>query len=464
MDFNYDLIVIGAGAGGLTSAVSARGFGKSVLLIERNKPGGECTWSGCVPSKGLINIAKEINAARKYADFVPDTKKALSDVRDVIQRVYAHETPEVLENQGINYINGQAEFIDKNTVKVGENHFSGKSIIIATGSRPFVPPIEGIEDVDYLTNENLFTLEELPGSMIILGGGAIGAEMGQALTRLGVEVHLVEMAENILIREDQELASVLRDRLVEEGLDIHLKAKAVRVEKDGEKIRLTTEVSGRENIITADSILVSVGRKANVDRLGLEAAGIEYTPRGIVVDKHLQTTNSRVYAVGDVAGPYQFSHMANYQGIIAVQNALTPLRKSVDYKHVTWCTFTQPELASAGMNEKNAREEYGDIEVYRYTAEDLDRAKTKKDDIFEVKIICDSKKKILGCQILADRAGELISEIQALKVNDISLDKLAGVVHPYPSYAEIFNKAGKKAYIDKIMANPIVHFIQNRRR
>lgn len=464
MDFNYDLIVIGAGAGGLTSAISAKGFGKSVLLIEKDKPGGECTWSGCVPSKGLINIAKEVHTAKKYVDFIPDTKKALSDVRGIIARIYAHETPEVLQDMGINYINGKAEFLDKNTLIVGENTFTGKSIIISTGSSPFVPPIEGLDKIEYLTNENLFTQEKLPKSMIILGAGAIGVEMGQALNRLGVEVHLVEMAKNILIREDQELASILRESLINEGLHIHLETKAIKVEEVEGIINLTTEIYGNTNIISADSLLVSVGRKANVDGLNLEKAEIDYSSKGIVVDKHLQTTNSKVYAVGDVVGPYQFSHMANYQGIIAVQNALTPLKKSVDYKHVTWCTFTEPELASAGMNEVEAAKEHGEIKVYRYSSEDLDRAKTKKDDIFEIKIICDSKKKILGCQILADRAGELISEIQAMKVNDLSLDKLAGVVHPYPSYAEIFNKAGKKAYIDKLTSNPLVHFIQSRRK
>ena len=461
MDFNYDLIVIGAGAGGLTASISARGFGKSVLLIEREKPGGECTWSGCVPSKGLINIAKEVHTAKKYADFIPDTKKAMEGVREVIATVYAHETPEVLEDMGINYIQGEARFLDKNSVVVGENTFTGKNIIISTGSSPFVPPIEGIDTVPYLTNENLFTLEELPKSMIILGGGAIGVEMAQALNRLGVEVHLVEMMENILFREDQELATILRERLTEEGVNIHTGTKAVRVENLDPVVRLITEKAGVKHVLTGDSILVSVGRKANVEGLDLEKAGIEYTPKGIVVDKYLQTSNSKVYAVGDVAGPYQFSHMANYQGIIAIQNALTPLKKSVDYTHVTWCTFTEPELASAGMTEEAAREKDGDISIYRYGRDDLDRAKTKKGDIFEVKIICDSKKNILGCQILADRAGDLICEVQAVKVNGLPLNKLAGVIHPYPSYGEIFNKAGKKAYVDKLMANPIVHFINN---
>lgn len=461
MDFNYDLIVVGAGAGGLTSAISAKGFGKSVLLIEKDKPGGECTWSGCVPSKGLINIAKGVHAAKQYVDFTPDTGKALAEVREVIQRVYAHETPEVLEGQGINYIRGRARFLDGETIQVEDKKFKAKKIIVATGSSPFVPPIEGIDTVKYLTNENLFIQEKFPKSMIILGGGAIGVEMAQAMNRLGVEVHLVEMMENILFREDQELAAILSERLVEEGVKIHVGTKAVKVENCDPKVRLITEKEGEAGVIIGDALLVAVGRKANVEGLGLEEAGIEYTGKGIVVDKHLQTSNSNVYAVGDVAGPYQFSHMANYQGIIAVQNALTPLKKSVDYTHVTWCTFTEPELASAGMTEEAARRDREDIIVYRFTEEDLDRAKTKPGDIFQVKIICDSKKHILGCQILADRAGELISEIQAVKTNGLTLDKLAGVVHPYPSYGEIFNKAGKKAYIDKLLGNPVVHFLQN---
>jgi pyruvate/2-oxoglutarate dehydrogenase complex dihydrolipoamide dehydrogenase (E3) component len=461
MTFDFDLIVIGAGAGGLTSAITARGFGKSVLLIEKEKTGGECTWSGCVPSKALINIAKDIHSAKKYCDFKVDTKKIMNDVNSVIAEVYSHETPEILENQGINFLHGEAKFTDASTVKVGENIFIGKSIIIATGSSPFVPPIPGINDVDYLTNESIFRLEELPDSMIILGGGAIGVEMAQALNRVGVEIHLVEMLDNILFREDQDMANILRKKLIKEGVNIHINTKAIEVKNDNGKIVLTTEKNGIIENLTGESILVAVGRKPNTESLSLEKAGIEYNRKGIEVDKHLQTTTHNIYAVGDITGPYQFSHMANYQGIIAVQNALTPLKKSIDYTHISWCTFTQPELASAGLNEEEARKKYDDIHVYNLDRDDLDRAKTKKEDIFKVKIICDNKKHILGAQILADRAGDLICEIQAIKTNGLSLDKLSGVIHPYPTYAEAFNKLGKRAYIDKLMNNPIVNLIKS---
>lgn len=461
MTFDFDLIVIGAGAGGLTCAITAIGFGKSVLLIEKDKTGGECTWSGCVPSKALINISKEIHTARKYCDFKPDTLKIMKDVKNVIQDVYSHETPEILEKMGINFLKGEAEFTENKTLRVGENTFSGKSIIIATGSAPFIPAIPGMNTVEYLTNESLFKLEKLPESMIILGGGAIGVEMAQALNRIGVEVHLVEMLDNILFREDQEFAHILREKLVDEGVNIHIRTKAVEVKKDGDSIILTVEKDGENKELSAESILVAVGRKPGTESLKLENAGIEYNKKGIEVDKHLQTNVHNIYAIGDVTGPYQFSHMANYQGIIAVQNALTPLKKSVDYTNVAWATFTQPELASAGLNEKEARDKYDNIHVYVLERDELDRAKTKKDDIFKVKIICDNKKKILGAQILADRAGELICEIQAIKSNGLSLDKLSGVIHPYPTYAEAFNKLGKRAYVDKLVDNPIVNLIKS---
>ncbi|ADO84411.1 dihydrolipoyl dehydrogenase family protein [Ilyobacter polytropus] len=461
MTFDFDLIVIGAGAAGLTCAITAKGFGKSVLLIEKNRTGGECTWSGCVPSKALINISKEINSARKYCDFVPDTRKIMKDVKKVIEDVYSHETPEVLEKTGINFLEGEAEFTENKTIKIGENTFSGKSIIIATGSSPFVPPIPGINTVEYLTNESLFLLEEIPKSMIILGGGAIGVEMAQALNRIGVEVHLVEMLDNILFREDQEFAHILREKLIDEGVNIHIKTKAVEVKKNNNTIILTVEKDGQKSELSAESMLVAVGRKPSTASLKLENAGIEYNKKGIEVDKHLETNIHNIYAVGDVVGPYQFSHMANYQGIIAVQNALTPLKKSIDYSNVAWTTFTQPELASAGMSEKEAREKHDNIHIYSLKRDELDRAKTKKDDIFNVKIICDHKKKILGAQILADRAGELICEIQAMKSNGLSLDKLAGVIHPYPTYAEAFSKLGKKAYVDKLMDNPVVSLIKS---
>ncbi|WP_319371599.1 NAD(P)/FAD-dependent oxidoreductase [uncultured Ilyobacter sp.] len=461
MTFDFDLIVIGAGAGGLTCAITAKGFGKSVLLIEKDKTGGECTWSGCVPSKALINISKDIHSAKKYCDFKPDTLEIMRDVRSVIQDVYSYETPEVLEKMGINFLKGEAEFTENKTVKVGENTFNGKSIIIATGSSPLIPQIPGLNTVEYLTNESLFKLEDLPDSMIILGGGAIGVEMAQALTRIGVEIHLVEMLNNILFREEQEFAHILREKLADEGVNIHINTKAVEVKKDGDKIILSVEKNGEKIELSAGSILVAVGRKPNTESLKLESAGIEYNKKGIEVDKHLQTNIHNIYAVGDVASPYQFSHMANYQGIIAVQNALTPLKKSVDYSHVAWTTFTQPELASAGLTEEEAREKHDNIHVYFLEKDELDRAKTKKDDIFKIKIICDNKKRILGAQILADRAGELICEIQAIKANSLSLDKLSAVIHPYPTYAEAFSKLGKKAYVDKLMDNPIVNLMKS---
>ena len=454
----YDLVVIGAGAGGLTAAYTALGFSKKVALIDKNKPGGECTWSGCVPSKALINIAEEIHMAKKFnLNLKIDSTEVMERVTKVIENVYSNENPEKLINDGIDYINGFARFIDKNTIEVNNEQIKAKKIIIATGSSPLVPPINGLDKVDYLTNESIFTLKKLPESLIVLGGGPIGIELAQALNRIGVKVKVIEMLPKILFREEPELVSMLHDRLESEGIEIYTGTKAIEVNSDNGKVSVKVQKNEEEFEIEGESILLALGRKANLEGLDLNKVGIEISRKGIEVDNHLETSLKGVYAIGDVVGPYNFSHMANVQGITAVQNAVLPINKKINYQNVAWCSYTDPELARAGMLETEAREKFGDsIRVYTHSYDHIDRAMTKENSIGLVKVILDKKGKVLGASILGDRAGEIISEIQVVKTLGVNFGKLADVIHPYPTYAEVLNKIGKKVKVDNLLNNPIV--------
>ncbi len=461
----YDIVIIGAGAGGLTAAYTAKGFGKKVALIEKDNPGGECTWSGCVPSKALINIAKEIHIVKKFTDIKVDTGEVLQKVRQVIQNIYEGESPDVLEKDGIDFIKGFAKFVDKNTLDVDGNIIKGKKIIISTGSSPFIPPIKGLDKVDFFTNENIFTQEKLPENIIVLGGGAIGVELSQALNRLGIKISLVEMMDSILFREEDELVKLLEEKLVAEGVNLYTSTKAVDVNEVNNKIILKVERNNDMEILEGDAILLALGRTPNISNLNLEEIGVKFNRKGIEVNEYLETSVKGIYAVGDVVGPYQFSHMANVQGITAVQNAVLPINKKIDYSHVAWCTFSEPELARAGFTEKEAREKYKDnIRVYRETYRNLDRAKTEENCFGVVKIICDNKGKVIGSSVLGNRAGEIISEIQTVKTLGINFAKLSKVIHPYPTYSEILVKISKKVYIDNILNNPFVKLINSFRK
>lgn len=450
----YDLIIIGAGAAGLTCAYTAKGLKKKVLLLDKDLPGGTCTWSGCMPSKALINIGKDVHTAKCYSSIELDTKKIMRDVRGVIDEVYSHESPEVLEKDGIVFKQGSSiKVVESKTVLVDEIEYHGKHIVIATGTSPFIPPLEGLDKIKYLTNKNLFQLEKLPKSIIILGGGAIGVEMAQCLNRLGTEVHIVERSSRIFIREDEELVNILSKALIREGVNIHVNTTASSVnEKDG-VICLNVETNGETKKIKAEAILISIGRVPNIEGLGLDELGLKYNRKGIEVDDYLRTNIHNIYGVGDIVGPYQFSHMANYQGILAVKNIFLPLKKKVDYSNISWCTFTSPELASRGLPNPDIKNK----QIYSYKRKDSERTITKSGDIFEMKVETNHKKEILEVKILAERAGEIISSFQIAAENHLTLDKFSSVIFPHPSYSEILGNLGKKAYVDKLLENPIIN-------
>jgi pyruvate/2-oxoglutarate dehydrogenase complex dihydrolipoamide dehydrogenase (E3) component len=460
----YDIVVGGAGAGGLTAAATAAGFGKKVLLIDKKRPGGECTWSGCIPSKALIHEAKAVHGVKsRVPGYEYDSKVAMDHVRAVREKIYAHETPEALSRSGIEYLNGEAVFKDAWTLKVGKETIQGKRYIISTGSSPFIPDIPGLESVSYLTNESIFELERLPKRLIVLGGGPIGVELAQAANRLGSSVQVVEMMPVLVFREEKTLSIALQDRLVAEGVALHLGARGTRVTGGGEGVCLALDFNGEEKVITAESLMVAIGRKPNLEGLGLKAAGVTANPKGIEVNSYLQTSQPHIYAIGDVVGPYQFSHMANAQGIRAVQNAIFPFKRKIRYDHVAWVTFTEPELARAGMTEAEAREVYGDrIRVYAYDFNELDRAVTGGDTDERMKVILDKKGKVLGVSILAERAGELIGEVQLAKSVGLNFARLGSVIHPYPTYGEVFSKIGKRVMVDNLVNNPLVKLFRQK--
>jgi pyruvate/2-oxoglutarate dehydrogenase complex dihydrolipoamide dehydrogenase (E3) component len=445
----YDILVIGGGAAGLTASKTAHGLGKRVALLEKtDRLGGECTWTGCIPSKALIKTAevayytKQLDqyGLRMQQPFALDTSRVMSYVRSIIQDDYQSHMPEKIRSLGIDVLFGTIQFLDDHHLQLDERTISFNKAIITTGSHPFVPPIEGLDSVPYLTNVNLFHLKQLPQSMIILGGGAIGAEMASALNRLGVAITMIEMNDRILPKEDAELVVLLTDTLLKEGVTIRTGMQVTNVKQDGDGVRVIAKDSrGAQHELQSEKLLVAVGRRPTIEGLGLEAVGVQTNTRGIVVNTKLQTTVKNIYAAGDVVGPYQFSHMAWYQAVVATRNAIVPIfKQKLNYADVIWATFTAPELASAGLTEEQAREKYGDtIIVHRKPYAEIDRAVTDRTKNGLAKFICNKKGYLIGIHILGARAGDIIHEAQLIKAFKKRFESLHSVIHAYPTYAEL---------------------------
>jgi pyruvate/2-oxoglutarate dehydrogenase complex dihydrolipoamide dehydrogenase (E3) component len=468
---DYDIVVLGGGAAGFVASKFANGLGKKVALIEKSRLGGECTLYGCVPSKAFIksaNIAHQIKHLKKYglrshAEIGLDTAGVMDHVRSVVQKVYDSHPPEVFQKIGIDVMFGDPRFIDNHTIELNNKIITSKYFVIATGSSSFIPSIEGINNAPYLTNESFWEMKRLPASMIVLGGGPIGIELAAAMNRLGVKVSVIEMSETILAREDRELAAILSDSLKAEGVNILNGAKALKLSGIKGDITLTIEDADKQTReIKAEAALVAVGRKANVGGLDLEKAGVEYTLKGIKTNNRLRTTAPNIYACGDVVGPYQFSHMAEYQARIAVQNALLPLKKEIDYRNVAWCTFTDPELARAGLTEDEARKEYGDkINVYKCEYKNIDRGKMDVSDIGMSKFITGPDGRLLGIHMLGSSAGEIIHEAHLAKALGVPFHKLDSLIHIYPTFSDIVKQPAKLARIERLQRNPFLKILKS---
>jgi len=446
--FDRNIVVIGAGSGGLVSAYIAAAVKASVSLIERDKMGGDCLNTGCVPSKALIKTAKlkhQIDESAKYgiktasAEF--DFKDVMARVHKIVETIEPHDSIERYTNLGVDCITGEGKITSPWTVEVNGKTLTTKNIIIATGARPFVPPIPGLDQVDYLTSDNLWNLQELPKKLVVLGGGPIGSELVQAFNRLGSEVWQVEMMPQIMNREDPDVSELITQKFIDEGVHIMTNTKAVGIEKTAEgKFLLCENANDPSDTsrIEFDEILLAVGRSARLTGFGLEELDIE-TNRTVEVNEYLQTKFPNIYAVGDVAGPYQFTHTASHQAWYAAVNSLFGFAKKfkADYRVIPWATFTDPEVARVGLNETEAKEKGIAYEVTTYGLDDLDRAIADSSAHGFLKVLTvPGKDKILGVTMVGEHAGDLIAEfVTAMKYN-IGLNKVLGTIHIYPTLAE----------------------------
>ncbi|MBT8115078.1 MAG: mercuric reductase [Arenicella sp.] len=444
--FDANIVVIGAGSAGLVSAYIAAAVKARVILIERHKMGGDCLNTGCVPSKALLRSAKVATYMRRAEEFgmaavpvQPLFDQVMKRVHSIIQQIEPHDSVERYTELGVECLSGEARIVDPHTVQVGDRSITTRSIVIAAGARPFVPPIAGLEKLPFLTSDNVWQLQQLPKRLVVLGGGPIGCELSQAFAKLGSQVTVVEMMDQLMGREDGDVADVIKQTFDKDGIRVLTGHKAVRVSNEHEKV-LHCEYANGEVEITFDEILVAVGRRANSDGMELERLGIKLRPNGTIeTDDYLRTSVPNIFAAGDIAGPYQFTHTAAHQAWFAVVNALFGFVKKfkVDYRVIPWATFTMPEVARVGINEREAEQQNLDYEVTRYGIDDLDRAIADGEAYGFIKVITPrGKDRILGVTIVGHHAGDLISEYVLAMKHNIGLNKILGTIHLYPSLAE----------------------------
>lgn len=449
-----DLCVIGAGSGGLSVAAGAVQMGASVVLIERGRMGGDCLNYGCVPSKALIAAAK---AAQAHRDSGPlgvagheptvDYAAVMAHVERTIAAIAPHDSQQRFEALGVRVIRAHARFTGPAELEAGGHRITARRFVVATGSSPLVPPIAGLEAVPYLTNETIWVNRVLPGTLAIIGGGPIGIELAQAHRRLGSRVVVLEAA-RALSREDPEIAAVALDSLRAEGVEIREGVRITRVEGRADALRLTLE--GGE-VVDATHLLVAAGRRANVEGLGLEAAGVEHDGRGVKVDAGLRSvSNRRVYAIGDAAGGAQFTHLANYHAGLVIRSALFRLPARVRMEQVPRVTFTDPEIAHVGLTEAEARAQHGHVEVHRLPFAQSDRARTEAAGTGVIKVVAGRSGRILGCSIVGTQAGELIHVWSLALSAGLGLKAMAGYVAPYPTLGEVSKHAASAYYARRL--------------
>lgn len=443
----YDLVAVGGGTAGLVSAAGAAYLGVDAAIVERAALGGDCLWTGCVPSKALIasaRLAHAMSHAEELGLVSAAPKHAFAEVmarmraaRGVVEH---HDDPQRFRDMGVDVHFGTARFVSDEAIDVeGVGTLRSKRFVLATGARPFVPPIPGLEEAGYLTYESLFETDTLPRTVTVLGGGPIGLEMAQVMSRLGASVTVVEMQDRILPKDDPDVAVALQDRLEEEGLTFRLGARAtgVRAETDGKIVEVEDGAPVR-----GDEILVAVGRRPALEGLELERAGVRTDGGSVVVDGSLRTTSAGIWAAGDVTGGLQFTHVAEYMAKTALRNALVPGWSTVNYDAVPWVTYTDPEVAHVGLSQAEA-EARGGV-TYRYDFDDLDRAIVDGATAGFVKISADGKGRVLGATIVGAHAGELLMPLVLAKQHGLTLSDLANTVWPYPTMAEGVKRAANE--------------------
>ena len=462
--YDYDIAVIGGGAAGLTTASGAAQLGAKTLLIEKEPSlGGDCLHFGCVPSKTLIHSAKLYHNMQQGERFgLPsitpppvEFSKVAARIQSVIDVIQVHDSVERFNGLGVEVQFGSPCFSDKHSITLGSQKISAKSWVIATGSSPAPPRIECLKNIPYITNKEIFSLSTLPRNMIVLGAGPIAIEMAQAFNRLGSKVSVIQRSAQILSKEDKDMADAVMKKMEGEGVQFFLNATVTDAKTEGDTKELTIQQGDKSTQLQADTVLLAQGRSPNVEGLGLKAIDLEYSNRGIGVDQRMRTSHKHIYAPGDINGAFQFTHAAGYEGGIVVSNAIFHLPRKINTKWMPWCTYTEPELASIGMNEKAATAAGISFTTLTEQFGENDRALAEGSGSGQLKLLLDSKERPLGIQILGPRAGDLIGEWVAVLNGGMKLSSLAGTIHPYPTLAEI-NKRVAGSYISpKIFSKKI---------
>ena len=447
----YNLVVVGGGTAGLVAAAGASGLGARVALVENHLMGGDCLNVGCVPSKALIRSSRAVADVRDAGGFgvnVPggtlvDFGAVMARMRQIRAGMSPHDSASRFRGLGVDVFFGAGRFTGVDSVEVDGRTLRFKKAVIATGSRPSAPQIPGLEAAGYLTNETVFSLTELPKRLAVIGAGPIGCELAQAFARFGSEVSLFTGKRPILPREDRDAAAIIEASFRRDGVAIIDRAEVVSVGGDGSEKVLALDTEGQPSELRVDAILVGVGRSPNVEGLGLEAAGVEFDRKGITVDDHLRTSNPRIFAAGDVATRFQFTHLADALARIAIQNALFLGRAKVSALTIPWCTYTDPEVAHVGLDEREANERGIAVRTFFQGFDGVDRAILDgESDGFVKVLVRDRTDRILGATIIARHAGEMISELTVAMVGGLGLKHLARTIHPYPTQAEAIKKIG----------------------
>lgn len=468
----YDLVVIGGGSAGLVVAGGAAQLGARIALVEKKLLGGDCLYTGCVPSKTFIRSARFAADVRRAGAFgfahtsLEFRDGAFASITDrvarVIETVGKHDKPERFEAWGVEVIFASPRFLSPHELELtyhdgSRKTVSAKHFCISTGSRPAVPPIEGLKEAGFVTNEEVFNLKKLPETLIVLGGGPIGLELGQSFARFGSEVTIVEMDNRLLPKEDEEVSAAIAEILRAEGLKILLNHKAVRAATaNGQKV-LTVEHDAVKTELHAEEILVSSGRRPNIEGLNLEAAGVKYDKQRVLTDDYLRTSARHIFAAGDITGHFPFTHMAAYEASVVIRNALFfwPLLQKTDFRVVPWTTFTDPEVARVGLTENEAKKKFGEpnVHVYRTDFADNDRAQAEEETKGSAKIICKGRKnEIVGAHIVGAHAGELIHEVVLAMKKRLSITALGSMIHVYPTLTQINQQAGVDAILKNLSA------------
>lgn len=464
MSERYDLVVIGGGTAGLVSAAGGASLGAKVALVERDRLGGDCLYTGCIPTKALVKsarVAKLVNASEEFGiksgDVEVDFSAVMARMKKIVEKAGEADDPDRFRKLGVEvFLGDEASFVSPNEIRVDGRRLRTASSIVATGSHAVAPPVFGLEEVGYLTNIEVLSLEKLPESMTIIGSGPIGCEFAQIFTRFGCDVAMMDMVEKPLAKEDPEISEEMLRCLEADGVSFHggFTAEEARSEGGG-KVLSATNGRGEKVELRAEEILVAAGRAPTAGSLRLDVAGVEIGKSGIPVDELMRTSAPNIYAAGDITGKFLFTHVAEYQGRIALRNALFPVKSRADYRVVPWTTFTDPEVARVGMTEDEAREEYGaGVKVFRKEFADVDRALADGETAGLAKIVTTKRGKILGGHIIGPDAGNLIHEVVLAMQKNIPIQALSQMIHVYPTLAQINQRVADEYYREKLFSGP----------